>query len=178
MREEYRDCGFDESLPLEGTDKCGQDASDIAGGPWSDWTYCSSSCGGGHQKRTRPLNKAFEGCRVPEERMRCGPQVAADAFEDWGEWSACSASCGDGWEERARPLLRAYKACPIDEEARTQTRRCRISCSGHCAYGEWSAWTDCDATCGSGRRERQRVLLANPYGKPAPDCPPMRERTT
>ena len=68
---------------------------------WSEWSECSSVCGGGVQIRVRyamPFFKQFsEGCRGVRfmETQVCGtsPCQSACFYGDWSAWSQCSASC-------------------------------------------------------------------------------------
>ena len=63
--------------------------------PWSDWTDCSASCGGG-------VRRAARECAVPELERRAGDcpgepereetcnSQACPVWADWTDWTACT----------------------------------------------------------------------------------------
>eukprot|EP00927_Polykrikos_kofoidii_P044148 TRINITY_DN38197_c0_g1_i1.p1 TRINITY_DN38197_c0_g1~~TRINITY_DN38197_c0_g1_i1.p1 ORF type:complete len:2209 (+),score=307.63 TRINITY_DN38197_c0_g1_i1:90-6716(+) len=84
------------------------------------------------------------------------------AVHDWSSWEACSRSCGDGHRKRVRRRNNLGVVCGADSAklVLSETSRC-FEQPCWCGFGEWSAWTDCSATCGFGRRERRRLALAS-----------------
>ncbi|KAI8512763.1 Thrombospondin type 1 repeat-containing protein [Branchiostoma belcheri] len=76
--------------------------------PWSVWTACSATCGGGVQRRTRYCELAPAGapCEGPYTMNRtCETPVqcpAAGRWRSWSAWSTCSVSCGSGRQFRTR----------------------------------------------------------------------------
>ncbi|XP_069066851.1 SCO-spondin-like [Pleurodeles waltl] len=79
--------------------------------PWSQWSTCSASCGGGHKQRNRTCeerttNGAPCGSEVMETQ-ECNKQPCpVDCMlSEWSPWSECSATCGGGFSVRNRTVL-------------------------------------------------------------------------
>jgi len=82
-------------------------------GPWSAWTLCSKSCGGGVRSRVRNCTNpapAFGGmdCSAlgePQESEPCKTRQICPvdgAWSAWGNWTACSKTCSKGVQHRRR----------------------------------------------------------------------------
>jgi len=78
---------------------------------WTEWDFCTVSCGGGLQRRLRlpqhpEAHVATERCHMPAEQMHvcrtepCIPEVCR--YASWGDWTDCSATCGAGHRQRMR----------------------------------------------------------------------------
>ncbi|GAA55160.1 hemicentin-1 [Clonorchis sinensis] len=87
-------------------------------------------------------------------------QVQLDGnWAAWSAWSACSHTCGHGSQTRSRTCSDpepknggAY--CPGEN---TEARTCLVSfCPVDGAWGAWTPWSACSATCGAGLSQRQR----------------------
>ncbi|XP_073229802.1 ectin-like [Porites lutea] len=80
-------------------------------------------------------------------------------FTSWSEWSHCSRSCDDGTKVRYRSCTNPAPAnggleCTGD---RNQTERCLgTSCPVEGGFSNWSNWTKCSVTCGTGFQLRTR----------------------
>ena len=77
---------------------------DCVVGPWSDWSECSETCGGGIQIRTRevlePAQNGGAGCPTLEETRECNTDPCCELGWEIGDWTVCSASCGSGVQTR------------------------------------------------------------------------------
>lgn len=80
-------------------------------GPWSDWSQCSLTCGGGSRERSRecalPTTRVQEEnpCKAPlREQAKCNEEPCP-VFTQWSEWSECSKTCGSGQRDRNRKCV-------------------------------------------------------------------------
>ena len=95
--------------PTQETGSCAffECAQDCAIQPWTPWTSCSASCGGGSQSRSRVNTAARFGgraCPSAVQTRDCNafPCPIDGGWTDWGAWGACSASCEGGEQARVR----------------------------------------------------------------------------
>ncbi|CAF5082737.1 unnamed protein product, partial [Rotaria sp. Silwood1] len=117
------------------------------------------------------LMYAYEEALVPECRMT-----------EWSPWSSCSVSCGHGIKTRRRAYLMPDKAFRSHCNQRTYDMvSCHLtSClstmandnskssnNAMCMVSEWSSWSHCSVTCGTGMRTRSRTMLK---GRDKPQC--------
>ncbi|EEB20418.1 f-spondin, putative [Pediculus humanus corporis] len=87
----------------------------------------------------------------------------------FGEWSECSTTCGVGVAMRTRRFLDRWgrKKCP--HVSLVEKRECieppcpspspGINMDSRCTTSEWTDWSPCSATCGTGLRYRSRQVL-------------------
>ena len=77
--------------------------------------------------------------------------------------SGSSTRCRVGLQNRTAICMRGDNAippeeCPISYEPLLK-RPCNLPCSSECQYTEWTAYSECSVTCGSGVKTRLRRLL-------------------
>ena len=114
-------------------------SSDCEFGEWGSWTTCSAPCGG-----TRMRKRGVEPCLV-------SPSVSVSA-------NALLAPFGGAF------LSSSGCQCRVEREA-CNTEHC---ISVDCAFGPWSDWNSCSATCGSGTKTRRRGIERQPRGNGKP----------
>ncbi|XP_013402693.1 thrombospondin-related anonymous protein [Lingula anatina] len=131
--------------------------------PWSQWTSCDASCGGGKQTRTR--KGCCEGCLDEVEGRACNTQACPGPCQ-WSDWSPCDIPCGGGVQTRT--MIDCCDKCLARLDVRScNTGRCPVSVDGQ--WGDWSAYGACTDSCGGGFQIRSRTC-SNPSqagtGKP------------
>lgn len=167
---------------------CRKEPVDCKLSEWSYWSDCSKTCEGGQKTRTRTVEQeakfggktcgdSAEGLQLKEvaacnDDLTCVEPVDC-AVEEWGSWDVCSKTCGGGQQYRERGVaaypkhagagaklcenlsLREVRAC-AEEECKSPI---------DCAWGYWSDWSPCSATCGGGQKSRFRKVDVSPkYG--------------
>jgi uncharacterized protein YukE len=148
---------------------------------WSDWSACTTSCGGGTQSRTRSVlvNPANGGksCDILKEDRACNTHSCKVDCQvgNWSGWSICSKSCGGGTQTRYRNITvhpaNGGASCPNLSES----QYCNIeACPVDCQVGNWSGWTSCSNSCGSGTQKRYRSITVNPANGGA-SCPNLED---
>jgi hypothetical protein len=169
---------------LKHTASCdaGPCAHNVVMSEWSAWSECTESCDGGTKTRTRtvesqhaedvviPYTSQTKGCNVSPCPVNC--TVGA-----WSSWGTCSQTCGfaahNGVKTRVRHVKTASSfqgtVCPhLSESEECGFVRCPVDCT----VGDWSAFSQCDKSCGGGTMRRSRVpvgLMAAHGGKPCPE---------
>ncbi|XP_011503578.1 PREDICTED: spondin-1 [Ceratosolen solmsi marchali] len=156
---------------------------------YSQWTKCSVSCGKGLRMRTRayriPEKANMMGCTrqlISKEMCLADKKVYKSRFFDfdenpfldfdekecamseWTKWSRCDPFCYVSDKVRRRKLLniKNRKKCihlKLFEKIRCD---CFVSVQNEteiCKTTEWSDWSPCTKTCGSGFQSRSRLLL-------------------
>jgi len=136
-------------------------------GAWGAWSECSESCGGGVLKRSRqcdspaPQNGGADCEGEGDEEQACN-EDPCPVNGMWSEWSAygdCSASCGEGVESRTRTCTNPAPEFG-GEDCAGETSESRGCNNGPCPvdgnWGDFSAWSECSASCGGGFLMRTR----------------------
>ncbi|XP_027058955.1 A disintegrin and metalloproteinase with thrombospondin motifs adt-1-like isoform X3 [Pocillopora damicornis] len=134
---------------------------------WSEWNSCSKSCGTGLQERSRnctqpaPMHngKPCEG--EPWENRPCNVHACPvdGGWSSWSLWSRCDRVCGEGKRQRLRsctnpPPSSGGKGCGSHYY---ESKECAVNkCPVDGGWSNWSAWTFCSQSCGTGVKERSR----------------------
>jgi hypothetical protein len=136
---------------------CTQPACACVVADWSNWTTCTTTCGGGTATRSRTVEKSAADCPPLTDLQMCSTQPCARdcVLAEWSSWTACSASCGGGRRERTRVITQmpvgSGAACPL---GLTQSEECgQTACAvAGLPCAEYTACTDCiDKAKTSGR---------------------------
>mmetsp|Transcript_37944 Transcript_37944/g.95288 ORF Transcript_37944/g.95288 Transcript_37944/m.95288 type:complete len:1714 (+) Transcript_37944:79-5220(+) len=167
-------------LPLRDARACPGDrgtceVTDCEWDVWSDWSECSSSCGGtGQQTRNKELKHGAsvggQGCEAgnSSEVRACGLQpchvrvCVNGEWEPWGPWTECSKSCRGGFRWHSRRVGTEANHCgdPVEGPS-TEAESCNdgVACTEDidCEFSVWSDWTECNDKC-VGTRKRLRNL--------------------
>ena len=146
---------------------------------WGQWGQCSVSCGMGKRRRIRTCSNPapeFGGNKCvgdSEETMVCEADVPCPIdgkWSAWGEYSLCSVTCGTGVKVRIRictnpPPQHGGRFCQGPDIEKSPCDM-KISCPIHGSWGQWSAYSECTASCGMGVQTRTRTCTdpAPAYG--------------
>eukprot|EP01012_Entosiphon_sulcatum_P049575 TRINITY_DN6820_c0_g1_i6.p1 TRINITY_DN6820_c0_g1~~TRINITY_DN6820_c0_g1_i6.p1 ORF type:complete len:7637 (+),score=112.47 TRINITY_DN6820_c0_g1_i6:5459-28369(+) len=152
------------------TQKCPDTQCQVS--PWTDWSLCTVSCGGGTHNRSRSIIVAPTGnATCPElthvEPCNTTPCPIDCVVTSWGSWDTCSKDCGTGEQKRTRTIqIQAAfggLACP---DLLVDVRPCNTQeCPVNCVLGQWGEWSACSVACGTGTTTRQRLVITQPaYG--------------
>ncbi|XP_014875306.1 SCO-spondin [Poecilia latipinna] len=92
----------------------------------------------------------------------------------WTAWSGCSVTCGLGSLFRQRDILRDALPGGSCGGAQFDSRACfPRACPVHGHWSAWTEWSECDALCGGGVRQRSRTCSAPPPKNGGRDCEGM-----
>ena len=141
---------------------------DCTWGQWSRWSTCSATCGsGGSKTRQRPIatlaQAGGEECQGDwEEIQNCTSGMLCPVDCTWGQWSrwsTCSQTCGSGGiKTRQRPIALAQAGGEECLGEKEETTSCdNVACPVDCSWGQWSQWSRCFVTCGTGGRKTRPV---------------------
>nr|XP_022343628.1 uncharacterized protein LOC111136803 isoform X1 [Crassostrea virginica] len=155
----------------------------VVDGGWSAWTVwgaCSVTCNGGTQSRTRtctnptPQNGGADCVGADTEFQDCNTQACPvdGGWSEWTVWGTCSVTCGGGTESRTRtctnpvPQNGGAECTGLDTESQDcNTQACPVDGG----WSDWSAWSQCSASCGGGFQTRTRTC-SNPVPQGGADC--------
>ncbi len=167
--------------PLKEIVDCGNQPCPIncVVGDWSEWTDCSKQCGGGVQRRSRPIlikdANGGQACPALDDERPCNTDACPIdcTVDDWSEWGQCSTSCGPGSRTRTRSIRTPREGSGADCPPLSETTDCgNQPCPTDCVVSEWSEWTPCDLSCGGGSSMRTRTIISSPANGGI-DCPSL-----
>ncbi|KAJ8010539.1 hypothetical protein DPEC_G00076130 [Dallia pectoralis] len=102
-------------------------------------------------------------------------ELPCPVYQPWGQWSACSVSCGGGERTRTRPCNYTDGGPTCAETVHTET--CLLPpCPAGCVLTEWSAWSECSASCGGGVSVRNKTIIQEPQPG-GQECSPLEQHT-
>ncbi|CAH1263786.1 HMCN1 [Branchiostoma lanceolatum] len=150
-------CVEEDSCPCSYVDPVDSGASPIL---YSDGDVVSVSC---------------NNCTCTAGHFSCS-QLVCDVdctWNSWSTWSACTKSCGVGERSRHRtynPAQGSGAQC-ASLWYTTEMQDCNTqACSVNGEWGQWSAWTPCDASCDGGSSYRSRACDNPPPKNGGNDC--------
>lgn len=175
IKEQARLGGGDCKGPFTSNKTCCNEACpvDCIFSDWTDWTSCSSSCGGGIRDRNRQeYQSAANGGRLCEGGIRedqaCSEQrCPVDChWHPWSEWGGCSKTCGGGVKTQSRTkTLAMFGGNECDGNETKQLECAAEDCPVDCAWEPWTAWENCTKSCNAGTTTRlRRKTQVEAYG--------------
>ncbi|XP_027560313.1 hemicentin-1 isoform X2 [Neopelma chrysocephalum] len=150
--------------------------------PWSSWSACSVSCGGGSRQRTRLCSDPApqfgghkcEGSDVQMDFCNSDPCPIHGNWGPWGSWGSCSRTCGGGQARRHRSCdnprpASGGRGCAGPD---LQSQRCGTDlCPVDGNWGHWQPWSPCSASCGGGEQSRVRLCSSPAPSNRGRPCP-------
>ncbi|KAK6181753.1 hypothetical protein SNE40_009543 [Patella caerulea] len=150
---------------------------------WSDWSFCTKSCGLGISTRHRTMIQSpiGNGRKCPSTFKQSKPCFLTGCYK-WkvSEWSTClreKGVCGSSFRLRNVTcvgddgLSVNSSRCPPDLEKLVLTTKeiCHVPCPGECMLSDWTSWSLCYINCQdfkkghrNGVKVRSRAILASP----------------
>ncbi|KAH9508045.1 Hemicentin-1 [Bulinus truncatus] len=129
---------------------------------WEAWSPCSVSCGAGWRSRAKVCDKCDLNDYENIQSQPCMINFYCPVDGNWGPWfpwDSCSSTCNNGVRNRHRKCNYpppAYGGEPCAGEGHAiqdcNTRPCPVDGG----WGEWTNYSDCSSSCGSGTSKRTR----------------------
>jgi len=150
---------------------------------WGGWGACSKTCGAGTHTRTRTIHTPAkfggecnddlvmtQACQDRPCPIHC--EVAA-----WSGYGNCNEPCGPGIRTRTRGILVHAQHGGLTDQCNTLTEDIACNekvCALDCIH-EFTPWTECSKTCGTGHQSRD-VVVDRPAAGDGLPCPTSESR--
>ncbi len=152
---------------------------------WSPWGGCSATCGVGTHTRRRTCSAGKGRCAGTGEHSELCKVRPCPVDGGWSEWSVfhpCPVTCGKGRHSRVR---RCDNPAPKDGGKRcsgsdTESSWCygkERQCPVDGGWSDWSPYSLCSVSCGSGKNERTRTCSNPRPGHGGAQCVGRAEQT-
>eukprot|EP00929_Paragymnodinium_shiwhaense_P050191 TRINITY_DN25294_c0_g2_i1.p1 TRINITY_DN25294_c0_g2~~TRINITY_DN25294_c0_g2_i1.p1 ORF type:complete len:1607 (+),score=365.13 TRINITY_DN25294_c0_g2_i1:131-4951(+) len=135
--------------------------------PWADW-HTGGGCSGlifRHRDIDVVNNECGKPCRGDKIEARrhtldkCVAEPVDCTLSDWSDWTTCSSALDQRYRERGIARAATEEGTPCSSVMK-ETLPCGNN-GPHprdCVLTDWSRWTDCSASCGSGVHSRMRRI--------------------
>eukprot|EP00927_Polykrikos_kofoidii_P076775 TRINITY_DN73801_c0_g1_i1.p1 TRINITY_DN73801_c0_g1~~TRINITY_DN73801_c0_g1_i1.p1 ORF type:complete len:1551 (+),score=187.84 TRINITY_DN73801_c0_g1_i1:478-4653(+) len=130
---------------------------------WSDWSGAEK---GGVCQRQRTIERANNECGLP-----CNAQLVTTkncavidiptdcTWSDWEAWSVCEQLAGEQTKRQRHVVATASAGGAACEGSASETLPCFEAVPAQsCLLSNWTMWSSCSSSCGSGTRERSRSI--------------------
>ncbi|XP_071171034.1 SCO-spondin-like [Mytilus edulis] len=143
---------------------------------WASWGSCSVSCNpsaSGTYTRIRTCTNPapqYDGTQCvgdTSQASSCSPTIYCPIDGNWGSWGSygsCSVTCGTGDQTKTRSCNNPTPAHNGNQcsGSGTSSKTCTMaSCAVNGNWADWTTWTSCSLSCGSGSSSRSRAC-SNP----------------